>query len=250
MKELKFKIVVPYYNSEWIIKCLESIQTQTFKNFDVIAIDDCSKIDNFEETLNYFQNDSRFKIIKNEHRKYALYNIYHGLKNIFENDEDVAMIIDGDDWLSDENSLQKVANIYESTDCVLTHGSWISYPDNFTDKNICCAYPENIIKKRDYRYYTWRATQLRTFKYFLFNKIKYSDLLDNTTNDFYKTTYDLALMFPMLEMAGQRIQFIEDKIYTYNTDNPINDFKVNRKEQLEAENMIRSKKKYKELTSF
>jgi glycosyltransferase involved in cell wall biosynthesis len=241
---MKFKIVVPYYNSEWIVKCLKSIQEQTFENYQVLVIDDCSEINNFDEVENIFKDDKRFTLTKNENRLYALNNIYHGTKKLFENDEDVTMVIDGDDWLTSKNSLQTVYDTYKRTDCVLTHGSWISYPDNQTNSLMCSKYSEKVIKNRDYRFTDWKCTHLKTYKYKLFNQIKLLDLIDKRTNDFYRVTCDLALMFPMLEMAGNKIEFIEDKIYTYNTDNPINDHKVHRKEQLEIEHILRNKKKY------
>ena len=54
-------------------------------------------------------------------------------------------------------------------------------------------------------------------------------------------------MFPMMEMAPNRIQFIKDDLYIYNILNELNDYKVHRKEQLHIEKIIRSKKKYSKL---
>ena len=49
----------------------------------------------------------------------------------------------------------------------------------------------------------WMASHLRTFRHDLWLKIEDSDLRDNDGN-YYPTTWDLAIMFPMLEMAGLR----------------------------------------------
>jgi hypothetical protein len=60
-------------------------------------------------------------------------------------------------------------------------------------------------------------------------------------------TWDQAIMFPMLEMAGKRHAFLSEVLYIYNTTNPINDNKVNPKLQNDLESLIRSKLAYARL---
>ena len=52
-------------------------------------------------------------------------------------------------------------------------------------------------------------------------------------------------MFPMLEMAGNRQQYVKDILYVYNEFNPISNHNIRRKEQISAANEIRRKKRYK-----
>lgn len=89
----------------------------------------------------------------------------------------------------------------------------------------------------------WKATHLRTFKYKLWKNIKKEDLKDQN-GDYFKMTWDLAIMLPMLEMSGNRFAMIEDVLYVYNRENPLNDFKVDRSLQVSLEKHIRQKKKY------
>ena len=63
-------------------------------------------------------------------------------------------------------------------------------------------------------------------------------------NKFYSMTYDLAMMFPMLEMSGNRSKFIDEVFYVYNRNNLINDNKVSLKTQLNFDRIIRNKSKY------
>jgi glycosyltransferase involved in cell wall biosynthesis len=58
----KVSIVVPVWNEEkYLEKCLDSIKTQNFKDFEVIIVDDCST-DNSKEIIERFvTEDSRFK---------------------------------------------------------------------------------------------------------------------------------------------------------------------------------------------
>ena len=49
----------------------------------------------------------------------------------------------------------------------------------------------------------------------------------------------------MLEMAGDRQEFIKEVLYVYNDKNPISDHNIRRKEQILAAKEIRDKKRYK-----
>jgi hypothetical protein len=58
--------------------------------------------------------------------------------------------------------------------------------------------------------------------------------------EYFKFATDVALIFPLLEMAGDRIFFIEDPLYVYNTTNPLNEHKVDHSHQLRVERHVRS----------
>lgn len=58
-------IIMPNYNSDmYIKKTIDSVLAQTYKNWELIIVDDCST-DNSLKIVNSF-NDARIKIIKNE----------------------------------------------------------------------------------------------------------------------------------------------------------------------------------------
>lgn len=60
-------IIVPVYNSEkWLKRCIDSILSQTYKNFELILINDGST-DNSKEILeSYRKNDKRIKVYHQE----------------------------------------------------------------------------------------------------------------------------------------------------------------------------------------
>ena len=65
MKEL-VSIITPSYNTaKFINKTIESVQAQTYKNWEMIIIDDCST-DNTDEVVFKYLSDNRIKYIKNE----------------------------------------------------------------------------------------------------------------------------------------------------------------------------------------
>lgn len=59
-----FSIIIPNYNGSLFLKeCLDSIQGQTFKDFEAIIIDDGSTDDSRSIVSHYVEADSRFKLM-------------------------------------------------------------------------------------------------------------------------------------------------------------------------------------------
>ena len=81
-----------------------------------------------------------------------------------------------------------------------------------------------------------------------YNIVRFYNIVgENDQNGhFFSVASDLALMFPMLEMAGKRQEYIKDLLYVYNDQNPISDHKIRRKDQILAAKEIRRKKRYKQ----
>lgn len=66
----KISIITPVYNVELYIKeCIKSILNQTFKEFELILIDDCSTDGSGDICDRYAENDYRIKVIHNKFNK-------------------------------------------------------------------------------------------------------------------------------------------------------------------------------------
>ncbi len=64
---VKVSIGVPVYNvEEYLRECLDSIMNQTFKDFEVIMVDDGSTDNSFSICQEYAAKDDRFKLIHQE----------------------------------------------------------------------------------------------------------------------------------------------------------------------------------------
>ncbi len=63
----KVSIIVPVYNVEaYLSECLDSLINQTFKDIEIICIEDCSTDNSLIELEKYLQIDSRIKLIKHD----------------------------------------------------------------------------------------------------------------------------------------------------------------------------------------
>ena len=68
----KVSIGVPVYNVEaYLRECLDSIMNQTFKDFEVIMVDDGSTDNSFDICQEYVARDNRFKLIHQENKGLA-----------------------------------------------------------------------------------------------------------------------------------------------------------------------------------
>jgi glycosyltransferase involved in cell wall biosynthesis len=241
---IKLKIIIPFYNVEkWIQLNIESILSQTYKNYECFYVDDMST-DNSSSIIQAYKNE-KIHLIKNTQKKYALHNIYDAILFSQPHDEDVIVIIDGDDWLADQNVFEKLNDAYTKGDILLTYGNYIEYPSGNRPWNVV-PYSKEVINTNSYRDDVWRASHLRTFKYTLWKKVKQEDLKDSNGN-FYRMAWDLAIMFPMLEMSGGKFKSFKDIMYCYNVNNPINDHKTDHRLQLSLDKEIRNKQKYKSI---
>ena len=247
----KMKIVVPTYNTEnWIERCLKSISTQTFANWECIIINDASTDNTGEviDNLPFVKNDKRFKVVHNQENVKALKNIVAGFNMLrcHEDPDNIMMVIDGDDFLYSESSLSIIEAAYtQNPTFLLTYGDWIGHP--YGDRSNCRPYAREVVIRNDYRNAPFCASHLRTFKSRLWYSIKDEDLRDNS-GKYFSAGWDVAFMVPMLEMAQERHAFLPYVMYCYNKENPLSDYKVNSKEQNDAVTLTKSRKKYERLS--
>lgn len=61
----KVSVIIPIYNvEEYIQNCLESIVNQTFKDIEILCVDDASTDKSVNVVTNYMKNDDRIKLIR------------------------------------------------------------------------------------------------------------------------------------------------------------------------------------------
>ena len=240
-KQFLFNIIVPVFNAEkYLAKCLNSIIKQSYKKFTVQIIDDCSTDSSYELASAICAKYENFHIKRNYRRLGALNNIYELLSlDTREPSKTIDILIDGDDYLYSGEVLNILYENYLNTNCLITYGSFLS-SKGFQGK----GYPWLIRKFNLYRKYFWYASHLKTFRHDLWLSVNHNDLIDQN-GQYFSVAWDLALMFPMLEMAGDRQAFIKDLLYVYNDQNPISDHKIRRREQISAAKEIRNKNRYK-----
>lgn len=243
----KFIILTPAYKvGKWVEMYACMLKFQTYKNFEVYFVDDASPDNTVELLSKAVDGDSRFHIHVNEERIGSpLGNIIKGFDLANPKDEDIIVNIDGDDWLSSVFVLDYINSVYTmNPDYWLTYGTAQLYPQGNLIGHVNIPMPDSISDTNSYKKYPFITSHLRTYKAGLFKKIDRSDFIDKRTGKIYQEASDLALMFPMLEMAGKdKMIRIEDPTYILNRENALNEANVNLQKQKETEFAIRTQQK-------
>lgn len=123
---MRFSIIVPIYNVEkFITKCVESVLSQSFKDYELILVDDGSP-DNCPAICDKFANqDSRVRVLHKENgglvsARKAGAKIALG---------DYAITLDGDDWIASDY-LEKVNNVIVNYDVDVVRFGYIEADDS------------------------------------------------------------------------------------------------------------------------
>jgi len=107
MKDIKFSIIIPAYNAEQFIQdSINSILNQTYSNYEILVIDDCST----DNTYNIVKKYSSIKLLQTpvNSRQGAARNI--GLNNC---SGDYILFLDADDILFDNLVLENLLTIIQ-----------------------------------------------------------------------------------------------------------------------------------------
>lgn len=249
-----FVFIIASYNNEAIVKKnILSILKQNYHNYHIIYCDDAST----DLTETYVQDTclkhnatNKRTYVKNKHNSKALFSIYNSI-HLYCKDTDIVILLDGDDWLTDDPTiLDQLNTIYQDPNIWTTYGEFISLssPDG---THGTAPYSEYNIEESTFRYTYFYFTHLRTFYAGLFKKIKITDFLHN--NNFFYYAWDLPIAFPLLEMAKNHIYYNEVPFYVYNNILTTNDHALNQRKQMYFDFLTRNKEQYKpleKLTSF
>ena len=96
--DIMISIIVPVYNVEkYIASCLISLQKQSYNNFEVICVDDCSTDKSWSILEDFSKKDNRIKIFKNETNEGPGYCRNKGLTHAI---GEYIIYLDSDDYLS------------------------------------------------------------------------------------------------------------------------------------------------------
>jgi hypothetical protein len=122
--------------------------------------------------------------------------------------DDVVVHLDLDDWLRGPDSLSVIADAYLDPDLWMT---WGSYDTSDGRKGIAGPYRDD----ENCRTTPWRLSHLKTFRAGLAQRIRPEDL-HLPDGQWTHRAVDLALMFPMFEMAGPRHRrYLPDLLAVY-----------------------------------
>ena len=169
----KISIIIPIYNAEiYIDRCLESLINQTYKNIEIILVNDGS-IDKTEEIcLRYIKKDNRivYKKIENQGPLIAR-------KSGFEiASGDYITTVDIDDYI-DKRMYERLITVAMSEDADIVQCGYASVYNNKVISNHCNKNLSNFDNSRICTSYYYESNG--NISYTLWNKLFKKQLFDN-----------------------------------------------------------------------
>lgn len=108
----KFSIIIPVYNVEkYLDECVQSVLDQTFRDYEIILVDDGSRDSSPARCDSWAMKDSRIRVIHQQNQGLS------GARNtgIAAAAGEYLMFLDSDDWWRDAGVLETVARRLEQT---------------------------------------------------------------------------------------------------------------------------------------
>ena len=219
--EREFVIIIPSYNNEKACEeNLESVLIQTYKNYRIIFIDDASTDQTFEIVSNYIKKnglEERTQLIQNKKNIGAMHNFYNGYHLC--KDHEIIVTLDGDDLLAHKDVLAKLNMYYQNDDVWVTYGQ---FRQKICKKiGFAAPIPLRVLAKSNYRGKPFVMTHLRSFYAALAKRIAPEQM--KVDGKFLQVSYDLGMMYPLVEMAHVHTFFIPEVLLTYNDVNPLSE---------------------------
>ena len=198
----KISIIIPCYNAQdYICKCLNGLLQQTYKDFSVVIVDDCSKDNTIKVVEEWVENHSlRVNIISNQKNLGPSLSRYNGAKHC---ESDWVAFCDSDDWY-EPTFLNRMLTKAESSQCEI----------------VFCGY-RNIINDKEDNHPLGNKEQTLTSKDAMFLNVSSlcmtlvkREIYINTPQPDIRNGEDMAVI-PLLIQRTSKVGALNDILYNY-----------------------------------
>lgn len=198
-------VIIPVYNSEqYLVKCLDSLQNQSYRQLEILLINDGSTDKSEDVCRSYVGKDNRFSVITTENsgpaaaRNTAMKNARGSL----------FLFLDADDYLP-VNAIEMLVRRYQETKADIVVGDFVKLTDSVQKSGHEAYFPESRLMSKDdlvayTRSYLQKPNRMPLFVYSwgrLFNAkiIREHNILYNPD---LRTFEDVAFNFEYLKYAN------------------------------------------------
>lgn len=130
-------VIIPCYKvGPYIDQCMESVSGQTYRNLEIICVDDGSADETGEKLLGYARKDDRIKVVKQHNQGVS---VARNVGLALATGESI-MFVDGDDWL-DLNTIKLLVEMHTEEDLIV-----FSYTREFSNASL----PKNLLLEGSY----------------------------------------------------------------------------------------------------
>ena len=198
----KFSVLIAHYNNfEYFKDCYDSLFKQTFQDFEIIIVDDCSTDSSFENITLLTKNDSRVKLFKNENNSGVGYT---KRKCIDVSSGEICGFVDPDDALV-ENAIETSLKNHTANN-VVTYSSFTLCDNNLQPQRTFAH--SRAVKNGDKKFFN---VFLEVNHFFTFKKSAYNKT--SGINPELTSAVDQDLYLKLYETGN--FTFIKESLYLY-----------------------------------
>ena len=147
MEELVSVIMPSYNTAKYISDSINSVLYQTYKNWELIIVDDCST-DNTDEAVKPFLSDNRIMYLKNEKNSGAAVSRNYALREA--KGKWIAFLDSDDLWEKDK--LEKQISFMEKNGYKFSYTDYIEIDENSEPLGVMVTGPKVISKTKMFDY--------------------------------------------------------------------------------------------------
>lgn len=140
-------VIMPSFNTgKYIKQSIESVMAQTYQNWELLIVDDCST-DSTDEIISSISNE-RIRYFKNEHNSGAAVSRNRALREA--KGKWIAFLDSDDLWMPDK--LEKQIAFMEKNNYHFSYTNYLEMDANGGENGITVTGPKKITKRGMYRY--------------------------------------------------------------------------------------------------
>lgn len=197
--EALVSIIVPVYNiAPYIKECIESIQRQTYRNIEIIIVDDGSTDGSDELCMIFAAQDKRIKVLRQENA-----GVVAARSRGIENASGIYMMfVDGDDWIEPDMTEELVSQLQDG-DLVTSGVYYQETLDRIIERHD--EFPEGSYSDKEQM-----AVLLKSMIY-----DGDTELIQRLTPWCYNKLYRSELVKKVYQKVDLSITFAEDSVFLY-----------------------------------
>lgn len=239
---MRVSITVPIYNAEkYLTECLDSIVNQTYKDIEVILVNDGSTDNSVKICESYCAKDKRIKLINKENS-----GVMETRKIAYENcSGEYIYNVDSDDFI-ELDAIEKLVNaLKESQADIICFGGYVFYGEDKStkypiDNYLVGAFEKEEIKNIVLKHSIGGIRNVKSIKNGVCLKIIKTSLVQNNIGYFNKAISmgeDMLISFACFCDAN-KVVILEEKFYYYRQSEIQSTKKYKQKLILDEENLI------------
>ncbi len=204
----KVSVIIPIYNSEkYLVECFDSILNQSYKNLEIILVNDGSIDNSLAISKSYVEKDNRFFLYNNENHGVS-YSRNFGLDK---STGDYIIFVDSDDTIERDFILDLVEEQNKSNVDVVACGFKLQYANKMIENKLISGVydSDEIIKNLFYNY--------NSIEGYSVNKLFHKDIIEKNNlrfDDSIKIWEDKLFVVQYLRCT-KRVAIIESTGYLY-----------------------------------